>query len=50
MGQTDGALDRMDGALAANMDLEGTGGQAGALSGTAIGGDFTEHQLPPYQQ
>ena len=39
MGQTDGALDRMDGALAANMDLEGTGGQAGALSGTAIGGD-----------
>jgi len=39
MGQTDGALDRMDGALAQNMDLEGTGGQAGALSGTAIGGD-----------
>ena len=39
MGQTDGALDRMDGALAANMDLEGTGGQAGSLSGTAIGGD-----------
>jgi hypothetical protein len=38
-GQTDGALDRMDGALAANMDLEGTGGQAGSISGTAIGGD-----------
>ena len=38
-GQTDGALDRMDGALAANMDLETTGGQAGAISGTAIGGD-----------
>ena len=29
----------MDGALAANMDLETTGGQAGAISGTAIGGD-----------
>ena len=38
-GQTDGALDRMDGALAANMDLEGTGGQTGSISGTAIGGD-----------
>jgi hypothetical protein len=38
-GQTDGALDRMDGALAANMDLEGTGNAAGNLSATAIGGD-----------
>ena len=38
-GQTDGALDRMDGALAANMDLETTGGQTGSISGTAIGGD-----------
>jgi hypothetical protein len=43
-GQTDGALDRMDGALAANMDLEGTGsgtvaGGATNLSATAIGGD-----------
>ena len=40
-GQTDGALDRMDGVLAANMDLEGTTGSAAtdALSGTAIGGD-----------
>ena len=38
-GQTDGALDRMDGALAANMDLEGTGAGTGNLSATAIGGD-----------
>ena len=40
-GQTDGALDRMDGVLAANMDLEGTTGSAAtdAKSGTAIGGD-----------
>ena len=39
-GQTDGALDRMDGVLAANMDLEGTtGSTATAISGTAIGGD-----------
>jgi hypothetical protein len=40
-GQTDGALDRMDGVLAANMDLEGTTGSTAtdALSGTAIGGD-----------
>jgi hypothetical protein len=39
-GQTDGALDRMDGALAANMDLEGTGNLGGTnLSATAIGGD-----------
>jgi hypothetical protein len=48
-GQTDGALDRMDGALAANMDLEGTGGQAGSISGTAIGGDSQNISLhlPP---
>jgi len=39
MGSTDGALDRMDGALAANMDLEGTGAGTGNLSATAIGGD-----------
>ena len=39
-GQTDGALDRMDGALAANMDLEGTGNLGATnLSATAIGGD-----------
>ena len=38
-GYTDGALDRMDGALAANMDLEGTGAGTGNLSATAIGGD-----------
>ena len=38
-GRTDGALDRMDGALAANMDLEGTGAGTGNLSATAIGGD-----------
>jgi len=43
-GQTDGALDRMDGALAANMDLEGTGsgsvtGGVQNLSATAIGAD-----------
>ena len=31
---TDGALDRMDGALAANMDLEGTGAGTGNLSAT----------------
>jgi len=39
MGWTDDALDRMDGNLAANMDLETTGGQTGSISGTAIGGD-----------
>lgn len=39
-GQTDGALDRMDGALAANMDLETTGNMGNTnLSATAIGGD-----------
>ena len=39
-GQTDGALDRMDGALAANMDLEGTGNIGNTnLGATAIGGD-----------
>ena len=38
-GRTDGALDRMDGALAANMDLEGTGAGTGNLSSTIIGGD-----------
>jgi hypothetical protein len=39
MGHTDDALDRMDGNLAANMDLETTGGQDSSISGTAIGGD-----------
>ena len=39
MGTTDGALDRNDGNLAANMDLETTGAGTGNLSATAIGGD-----------
>jgi len=39
MGHTDDALDRMDGNLAANMDLETTGGQSGSISSTIIGGD-----------
>jgi hypothetical protein len=39
MGHTDDALDRMDGNLAANMDLETTGGQTGSISSTIIGGD-----------
>ena len=39
MGHTDDALDRMDGNLAANMDLETTGGQEGSISSTIIGGD-----------
>ena len=39
-GQTDGALDRMDGALAANMDLETTGNNNNTnLASTIIGGD-----------
>jgi hypothetical protein len=39
-GQTDGALDRMDGALAANMDLEGTGNMGNTnFAATAIGAD-----------
>ena len=39
-GQTDGALDRMDGALAANMDLETTGNNSNTnLASTIIGGD-----------
>ena len=38
-GQTDGALDRMDGALAVGLDLETTGGQDDSISGTEIGGD-----------
>jgi hypothetical protein len=40
MGNTDDALDLNDGALAANMDLEGTGGPSkGSIHGTAVGGD-----------
>lgn len=41
MGYTDGALDRMDGNLAANMDLEGTGAGTNSMAATAIGGDST---------